>query len=91
MRTATVYFLSLDRLLLLYMSQVRTKLEYDPVIPNSHPDTDCSKLERVQESFVPYVTIESLKNHSSRSYNHVLDNLKSHTLFMRRHYFEEFL
>jgi hypothetical protein len=61
MRTTTVYFFTLDRLLLLYMSQVRTKLEYAPVIQNSLPDTDSTKLEHVQESFVPYVTIESLK------------------------------
>jgi hypothetical protein len=51
----------LDRPLLLYISQVGTKLEYAPVIRNFLPDTDSNKLEQVQEGFVPDAAINSLK------------------------------
>jgi hypothetical protein len=36
----------------------------------------------------PYVTTDSLKIINSHSYNSVSDNLKWHTLFVRRCYFE---
>jgi hypothetical protein len=35
---------------------------------------------------VPHVTIV-FENHSSHSYNHILDNLNLHALFVRRRYF----
>lgn len=65
-------------MLALCSNLVRSKIEYAPVSPNPHTNTDSKKMEPVQSKFsAPYYNRFS-RNHNSHRYSHVLGNLKSH-------------
>jgi hypothetical protein len=73
----------------LYITLIRSKLEYESVVWNSITSTDANKLERIQQRFaalcfnrffpqVPYnysLASEELKLHTLRKRSHHLDAL----------------
>jgi hypothetical protein len=71
-------------MLTLYISLVRSTLEYASVIWNSITSTDANKLERIQQRFAALCFNPFLPG-AHYCYSLVLEDLKLHTLRMRRH------
>jgi hypothetical protein len=83
----TFNFSSLECMLRLYITLVRSKLEYAPIIWNSITSSDASKLERIQQRFATlYFNRFFLKVHYY--YSLALEDLKLHILRMRRYRFD---
>jgi hypothetical protein len=85
--TVTFSFSSLDSLMMLYSSLVRSKHEYDSVLWISLTNTDSNNLESIQKNIFTLCHNSFFKNHNVYTYSNVLENWKLHTLYERWHYF----
>jgi hypothetical protein len=83
-RSTTFNFSSVECMLRLYATLVRSKLEYASVVLNSITSTDANKLERIQQRFAA-LCFNSFFPQVHFSYSIALEQLKLHTLRMRRH------
>ena len=81
-RTLTYSFSTLDRLLLLYSTLVRPKLQYVSVVWNSVTSTDARKLERIQRKFAALCQNRFIN--ALGPYKDFFLNLKLHTVYDRR-------
>jgi hypothetical protein len=86
--TITPSFSSLDSLMMLYSSPLRSKLEHASLVWNSLTTTDFSKLERIQEKFATLYYNRIFKNLNAYKHNWVLDKLKLNILQERRRNFD---
>jgi hypothetical protein len=68
----------------LYTALVRSKLEYASVAWNSITSTDANKLERIQQRFAT-LCFNRFFPQVRYNYSLVLEELKLHTLYIRRH------
>jgi hypothetical protein len=83
-RNITFNFSSLECMLTLYIALVRCKLEYASVVWNSITSTDANKLERIQQRFAAHCFNRFFPG-AHYCYSLALEELKLHTLHMRRH------
>jgi hypothetical protein len=81
-RTFTYTFSTLDRLLLLYSTCVRPKLQYVSVVWNSVTSTDARELERIQRKYA--ALCQNRFSNALGTYEDFLKNLKLHTVYDRR-------
>jgi hypothetical protein len=89
-RSITFTFSSLDCIHKLCIALIRSKLEYAPVAWNSVTSTDASKLERIQRRFAALCFNRFFFPHVHYSYEYSLasEQLKLHTLRMRRQHLD---
>jgi hypothetical protein len=73
----------------LYFTLVRSKPEYASLAWNSITSTDANKLERVQQKFAALCYNSFFLQVYYSHYSTVYEQLKLHTLRMRRHHLEE--
>jgi hypothetical protein len=86
-RSITFNFSSLECILRLCITFVRSKLEYASVIWNSITSTYTNKLERIQQRFAA-PCFNRFFPQVHYCYSIALENLKLHTLLMRRHHLD---
>jgi hypothetical protein len=86
-RSMTYGFSSLECLCTLYITLVRSRLEYASVVWNSITSTDANKLERIQQKFASVCVYRFFSN-VSYAYNAALDKLGLQSLRTRRHYLD---
>jgi hypothetical protein len=68
----------------LYITLVRSKLEYAFVVWNLITSSDANKLERIQQR-IAALGFNSFFPQVHYSFNLALEQLKFHTLYIRRH------
>jgi hypothetical protein len=89
-RSITFCFSSLECLYTLYLTLVRSKVEYASVVWNSVTSTDANKLERIQQKFASVCRYRFFPN-ISYTYAVALDKLGLSTSRERRHYLDAFI
>jgi hypothetical protein len=83
-RNITFNFSSLECMLTLHITLVRSKLEYASVVWNSITSTDANKLERIQHRFAALCFYRFFPG-AHYCYSLALEELKLHILRRRRH------
>jgi hypothetical protein len=89
-RSITLHFSSLECMLRLYITVVRSKIEYASVISNSITSTDANKLERIQQRFAALCFKRFFNPEVPYCYSFVFEQLKLLTLRVRRHRLDAF-
>jgi hypothetical protein len=82
-KTITCSFSTLDKLLILYLTLFRPKLQYASIVWNSIMSTDAKTLERIQREFAAICQYRFFI-HDHVTYEDFLKFLKLHTLHDRR-------
>jgi hypothetical protein len=81
-------FSTLENILVLCTTLVRSKLEYASVVWNSITSTDSAKLERIQRKFAALCYTRFFSNASTYNYEDILARLNFLPLHMRRRHLD---